>query len=147
MCLFSLDCWVSIEHKVAWAEAYLHTKWYLSPSSRSATTDIGRNWGLSPLGERQLGPHLPQCRVGRGRGLPPYQVASWSMQPFGHIRRGPNRFTNGRPKMVTCSRQPTLFQHAPCPEKKMPLYFASNFAKCQPIFKLLSPVGLAVNFR
>jgi len=32
------------------------------------------------LGE--LGPHLTQCRL--GRGLPPYQVASWSIQPFGH---------------------------------------------------------------
>ena len=24
-----------------------------------------------------------------GRGLPPYQVASWSIQPFGHNRHGP----------------------------------------------------------
>ena len=31
---------------------------------------------------RELGPHLTQC--GLGRGLPPYQVASWSIQPFGH---------------------------------------------------------------
>ena len=30
----------------------------------------------------ELGPHLTQCRL--GRGLPPYQVASWSIQPFGH---------------------------------------------------------------
>jgi len=30
-----------MEHKVAWAEAYLHSKWHLSPSSRLATTDIG----------------------------------------------------------------------------------------------------------
>jgi len=29
-----------------------------------------------------LGPHLTQC--GLGRGLPLYQVASWSIQPFGH---------------------------------------------------------------
>ena len=27
------------------AEAYLHTKWPPSPSSRLATTDIGQNWG------------------------------------------------------------------------------------------------------
>jgi len=46
-----------------------------------------KNWGLAPLGEEELAPHLTQCRV--GRGLPPYQVASWSMQPFGHNRRGP----------------------------------------------------------
>ena len=31
--------WVPIEDKVAWAEAYLHTKWHLSPSSGLATTD------------------------------------------------------------------------------------------------------------
>ena len=41
------------------------------------------NWGLRPLlGKGQLGPHLTQC--GQGRGLPAYQVSSWSIQPFGH---------------------------------------------------------------
>jgi len=30
--LCSGGSWVPIEHKVAWAEAYLHTKWHLSPS-------------------------------------------------------------------------------------------------------------------
>jgi len=34
-------------------------------------------------GER-VSPHLTQSRV--GRGLPLYQVASWSMQPFGRNR-------------------------------------------------------------
>jgi len=33
------------------------------------------------------GPHITQC--GLGRGLPPYQLASWSIQPFGHNRHGP----------------------------------------------------------
>jgi len=37
--------WVPIEHKVAWAEAYLHTKCYLDPSSRLATVDMGRKLG------------------------------------------------------------------------------------------------------
>ena len=37
------------------------------------------NWGLCPFSE-ELGPHLTQC----GRGLPPCQVSSWSIQPFGH---------------------------------------------------------------
>jgi len=41
--------------------------------------------GCAPLGERQLGPHLTQC--GQGQGLPAYQVASWSMKPFGHNTR------------------------------------------------------------
>ena len=31
---------------------------------------------------RELGPNLAQCTL--GRGLPPYHVASWSIQPFGH---------------------------------------------------------------
>jgi len=39
-----------------------------------------KNWG-------ELGHHLTQC--GLGQGLPPYQVASWSIQPFGHNRHGP----------------------------------------------------------
>ena len=76
-------------HAVAWAEAYLHTKLHLTPSSRLATMDTGKNWGGSapleegelcphltqcaPL-EGELGPHLTQCRL--GPGLPPYQVAS-----------------------------------------------------------------------
>ena len=33
------------------------------------------------------GPHLTQRCL--GQDLPPYQVASWSMQPFGHSRHGP----------------------------------------------------------
>jgi len=33
-----------------------------------------------------LGPHLTQSPL--GWGLPPYQVASWFMQPFGHNRNG-----------------------------------------------------------
>jgi len=32
------------------------------------------------------GPHLTQCRL--GRGLPPYQVVSSCIQPFGHNRHG-----------------------------------------------------------
>jgi len=32
-------------------------------------------------------PHLKQSRL--GWGLPPYQVASWCIQPFGHNRHGP----------------------------------------------------------
>jgi len=40
------------------------------------------NWGLCPFGEGELGPHLTQCR--QGRGLPTRQVSPWSIQPFGH---------------------------------------------------------------
>jgi len=41
--------------------------------------------GCAPLGE--LGPHLTQYAL--GQSLPPYQVASWSIQPFGYNRHGP----------------------------------------------------------
>jgi len=34
----------------------------------------------------------------------------------------------------------------PCPQKRNHSIFASNFAKCWPIFKILSPTDLAVNF-
>ena len=61
---FFLGELVPIEHKVAWAEAYLHTKWHLGPSSPLPTTDIGRKIGrLCPFKEGELGPHLTQCRL------------------------------------------------------------------------------------
>jgi len=48
LCLFF---WVGelvlIEYKVAWAEAYLRNKRYLSPTSRLATTDICRKLGAA----------------------------------------------------------------------------------------------------
>jgi len=40
------------------------------------------NWEAVPLLGRELGPHLTEC--GRGIGLPPCQVSSWSIQLFGH---------------------------------------------------------------
>jgi len=72
---------------MARAEAYLRTKWHLDPSSRLATTDMGRKLGGAVPIEVELGPHLTQCCP--GRGLRSYQVASSSIQPFGHNRHGP----------------------------------------------------------
>jgi len=59
-------------YNVAWAEAYLPTKWHLDPSSCLATIHMGRKVGGAavPLSRGELGPHLIQC--GLGRGLPPY---------------------------------------------------------------------------
>jgi len=67
----------SLSNSVAWAEAYLRTKWYIDPSSHLATTDIVQKLVgcCAPLGE-ELGPHLTH-RL--GRGVPPYQVASCSI--------------------------------------------------------------------
>jgi len=49
--------------------------------------DRPKRGGFRPLlGEGELGPNLTQCRL--RWGLSPYQVASWSIQPFGHNRYG-----------------------------------------------------------
>jgi len=59
---------------VAWAEVYLRTNWHLDPSSRLATIDMGQKLGaLPPFEEGELGPHLTQCRLGRGLTL--YEAA------------------------------------------------------------------------
>jgi len=64
VCIFSGGSWVPIEqsntnfHKVAWAEAYLHTKWLLDASSRLATIKI----------RPKLGGSAPF--LGRGAGSP-----------------------------------------------------------------------------
>ena len=78
-----------LSNNVAWAEAYLHKKWHLDACSRLSTIEMGRKLGgdSAPFLRRGLGPHLTQSRL--GWGLPPYQVASWSIQPFGHNRYGP----------------------------------------------------------
>jgi len=39
----------SPSNTIAWSQTYLRTKWNLSPSSRLATTNIGRNRGAVPL--------------------------------------------------------------------------------------------------
>ena len=60
---------------------------------RLATIDMTRKVGAAVPGccahfpRGKLVPHLKQSRL--GRGLPPYQVASWSIQPFGHNRHAP----------------------------------------------------------
>jgi len=46
---------------LAWAQAYLHTKWHLNPSSCLATTDMGQKLGgCAPFGG-ELGSHLTKC--------------------------------------------------------------------------------------
>jgi len=49
--------WVPIKHNVAWAEAYVHTKWQLDASSRLATIEMGRGDGAgSPSNTMWPGP-------------------------------------------------------------------------------------------
>jgi len=76
---------------VAWAEVYFRIKVSSGISSihfsRLATIDTDQKigWGSALFGG--LGPHLTLSRL--GRGLPLYQVWSWSIQPFGQNRHGP----------------------------------------------------------
>jgi len=70
-----------------------------------------------PLSGGGAGPYLIQC--GLGRDLPPYQVASWSIQPFGHNRHQPKMggcapFGEGElgPHLTQCGRGQGL---PPCP--------------------------------
>jgi len=49
--------------------------------------------GLCPFLGGELGPHLTQCRLGRGLSF--YQVASWSIEPFGHNRYRPKIWGGG----------------------------------------------------
>jgi len=51
---------------------------------RLATIDMGQKLGGCTLLVGELGPHVTQC--GLGKGLPSYQAASLSIQPFGHNR-------------------------------------------------------------
>ena len=54
---------------------------------RLATIDMRRKWGglLCPFLRGGTGSPSNTCRL--GRGLPPYQVASWSTQPLGMGRK------------------------------------------------------------
>jgi len=56
-----------------------------------ATIDMSQKEGVDmPLSWRT---HLVQCSL--GRSLPTYQVASWSINPFGHYRRVPKTKRRG----------------------------------------------------
>ena len=65
-----------------------------------------------PRGGREMGPHLTQCRL--GRGLPKYQVASWSIQPFAHntpqlrYRQENGPVAYGGPLLVTVARKTAI---------------------------------------
>jgi len=54
--------------------------------SQYTWVDFFRMGGCAPWAV-ELGPHITQCCP--GRGLPSYQVASWSIQPYSHNKHGP----------------------------------------------------------
>ena len=63
--LCSGGSWVPVEHKVAWAEANLHTKCHLDPSRRLTTIKIGRKLGVCPL-------------FGEGSWVPIEYIVAWA---------------------------------------------------------------------
>jgi len=109
---FSGGSWVPVYHNVACAETYIRTKWHVDLSSRLATIDIGRKWGLlCPFrGGGAVG--SPSDKCGLGRGLPPCQVASSSILPFRHNRHGP--------KMGRCCSAPLLGELGPAFNRMWP---------------------------
>ena len=55
----SVGSWIPIKHNVAWAEAYLRTKWYPDVSSRLATIDMGQKVEAAVLLSAGGGSWLP----------------------------------------------------------------------------------------
>ena len=80
---------------------------------RLATIDMGRKvWAVVPLSVGELSPHLTKCRLGRGLPVPTYQVASWSIQLFGHNtptlqtdRQDNGPVAHGEPLLVTVAQK------------------------------------------
>ena len=75
---FFWGSWVHIEYKIAWAAAYLHTKWHLDASRRFATIKMGRK-----LGKGGSAPYLERGAVSPSstmwnepRPIPPCNVPS-----------------------------------------------------------------------
>jgi len=72
-----------------WVEAYLRVKWHLDPSRRLATIRGPKIGGLLCPPFWRGGAGSASNRMSPGRGLPPYQMVSSSIQPFGHNGSGP----------------------------------------------------------
>jgi len=68
---------------VAWAEAYLCTKWHLDPSSRLATIDMGRKLGgeCAPC----LGAGSPSSTMSPRLRPAPYQVTKWYLDAYSRL--------------------------------------------------------------
>jgi len=105
-------CWVPIKCNVAWAEAYLDTKWHLDPCSRLATKDTGRKLGdCATLEEGELGTHVTESAQRRDLSASKFRLDPFNRLATIHQRHRQtdrttlqwlraNRFTNGRPNTV-----------------------------------------------
>jgi len=104
---------VPIEHKLIWDEAYLHTKWHLSPSSRLATTDIGRKLGeLCPFRGGEAGsPSNKMSRRPRPTSVPSgilIHAAVWPQQTWAENWGGSAPFGEGGAGSPSNTKSPGL---------------------------------------
>ena len=84
----SLSNWIVYANTTSTFNTRLDKSSAVAEMGTVATIDMGRKDGRGaavPF-RTELGPRLIQC--GLGRGLHPYQVASSSIQPFGHNKHG-----------------------------------------------------------
>jgi len=101
--------WATVWPQYTWAEKWgaavplsggagspSNTMWPV-PSSISVPSGILIHPAVRPLHRPKIGGYTPFGRgagspsntMSTGPGLPPHQVVSWSIQPFGHNRHGP----------------------------------------------------------
>jgi len=67
-------------HLAQLAEAYLHAKCHLDPSSHLATTGAKKMGAVPPFLGRELGPHLAQCGLAKA-----HLHTKWHLDPFSHL--------------------------------------------------------------
>ena len=102
---------------------------------RLATIDMAEKWGLVCRFPWGVGLHLTLCGLGRDINLPPYQVAFWSIQPFGHNTptlqtgqtdrqrydsTGRTVYTNGRPRINKSGCSSAVNRYVDFPNYKPP---------------------------
>jgi len=83
-CTFFIFSTLTSNYNIFLSNSDLVRNCVLSPTHNESSA-VGHNRHGPKMGRGccgGLGPHLTQC--GLGRGLPLHQVASWSIQPFGH---------------------------------------------------------------
>jgi len=94
-----------------WATVWLHNRHGLKSGGRLLCPFLWGELGR-PFPWRELVPNLTQCRL--GWGLPPYQVAPCSIQPFGHntlmlqTDRHDKQWSHSIWRTITCSGRPIM---------------------------------------
>ena len=128
-----------LTHKVAWAEAYLHTKWHLDPCSHLATTNMGRKLGAVPLWGGELVPCLTQCVRGRPTYMPSFILMHptvWPQCTNVTDRQTGQSDSIGRTVLQTVAHKrfalcyrTVVYPIQGGPKSGHPIYFCYNFVK------------------